>query len=199
MALGFGRGRAGAARGSDGRTSTKPLTRTRLCICRSRCLKTPTCAAWRCRLMGGPLSSPPSSPTSISCGFVLDETAFRGLPGTDLARVPFWSPDSRWIGFFADGKLKDNFRRGRCEPSPLRIGTRGGGGTWNRGRDDSLWAAATGTDFARRSSGRRLRTDDKTGGRSRSHVSGIPAGRPAFLLCRHSWRPVQARTLRRVA
>ena len=28
------------------------------------------------------------------------------LPGTEGATYPFWSPDSRRIGFFADGKLK---------------------------------------------------------------------------------------------
>jgi serine/threonine-protein kinase len=28
------------------------------------------------------------------------------LPGTDGASAPFFSPDGRWIGFFADGKLK---------------------------------------------------------------------------------------------
>ena len=28
------------------------------------------------------------------------------LPGTDNSRLPFWSPDSREIGFFADDKLK---------------------------------------------------------------------------------------------
>ena len=28
------------------------------------------------------------------------------LAGTDGASNPFWSPDSQWIGFFADGKLK---------------------------------------------------------------------------------------------
>src|SRR5262249_39714818 len=30
----------------------------------------------------------------------------REMPGTDGADFPFWSPDSRWVGFFADGKLK---------------------------------------------------------------------------------------------
>ena len=30
----------------------------------------------------------------------------RELPGTDGARMPFWSPDGRSLGFFADGKLK---------------------------------------------------------------------------------------------
>ena len=28
------------------------------------------------------------------------------LPGTEGAAAPFWSPDSRFIAFFADGKLK---------------------------------------------------------------------------------------------
>ena len=36
----------------------------------------------------------------------LDSVTFRLLAGTDGASSPFWSPDSQWIGFFADGKLK---------------------------------------------------------------------------------------------
>ena len=28
------------------------------------------------------------------------------LPGTEGAAAPFWSPDGRFLGFFADGKLK---------------------------------------------------------------------------------------------
>ncbi|HEU4365156.1 MAG TPA: hypothetical protein VFT13_06780, partial [Candidatus Krumholzibacteria bacterium] len=28
------------------------------------------------------------------------------IEGTEHAEQPFWSPDSRWIGFFADGKLR---------------------------------------------------------------------------------------------
>ena len=30
----------------------------------------------------------------------------RAIPGTDEASAPFFSPDGRWIGFFASGKLK---------------------------------------------------------------------------------------------
>ena len=30
----------------------------------------------------------------------------RPLPGTEGTTRPFWSPDSRYLGFFADGKLK---------------------------------------------------------------------------------------------
>jgi serine/threonine protein kinase len=36
----------------------------------------------------------------------LGEGTPRLLRGTDAGRYPFWSPDSRWIGFFADSKLK---------------------------------------------------------------------------------------------
>src|SRR5207244_2331242 len=36
----------------------------------------------------------------------LDALTAQPLAGTDGAGWPFWSPDSRWIGFFAQGKLK---------------------------------------------------------------------------------------------
>lgn len=36
----------------------------------------------------------------------MQEVAAHAMPGTENAQDPFWSPDSRWIGFFAGGKLK---------------------------------------------------------------------------------------------
>ncbi|HEX8812348.1 MAG TPA: protein kinase, partial [Terracidiphilus sp.] len=36
----------------------------------------------------------------------IDQVTARPLPGTEHAQLPFWSPDSRWVGFFAEGKLK---------------------------------------------------------------------------------------------
>ena len=36
----------------------------------------------------------------------LDSASARPLPGTDDASMPFWSPDSRSIGFFANNRLK---------------------------------------------------------------------------------------------
>jgi serine/threonine protein kinase/Tol biopolymer transport system component len=36
----------------------------------------------------------------------LDAVSPRLLPGTDNASLPFWSPNSRSVGFFADGQLK---------------------------------------------------------------------------------------------
>ncbi len=36
----------------------------------------------------------------------LDTGTVQALPGTEGASYPFWSPDSKWLGFFAAGKLK---------------------------------------------------------------------------------------------
>jgi serine/threonine protein kinase len=60
----------------------------------------------------------------------LNSTSSRPLAGTDSGIHPFWSPDSRSIGFFSDGKLKvididgGLVRELANAPNPL-------GGTWN--------------------------------------------------------------------
>jgi eukaryotic-like serine/threonine-protein kinase len=36
----------------------------------------------------------------------LNDTTAHQLPGTDYASFPFWSPDSRWIGFVSQGKIR---------------------------------------------------------------------------------------------
>jgi Tol biopolymer transport system component len=36
----------------------------------------------------------------------LDELESKVLTGTELASYPFWSPDSRWVGFFVPNKMK---------------------------------------------------------------------------------------------
>jgi serine/threonine-protein kinase len=43
---------------------------------------------------------------------LLDQPTAKSLFGTDGAYAPFWSPDGRAVGFFADGKLK-RIRRGQ--------------------------------------------------------------------------------------
>jgi len=56
------------------------------------------------------------------------------LDGTQGASYPFWSPDSKMIAFFADGKLK----RIEVEGGQIRIlcdAPSGRGGTWNRNGD----------------------------------------------------------------
>jgi Tol biopolymer transport system component/predicted Ser/Thr protein kinase len=61
----------------------------------------------------------------------LDALASQALPGTEGALYPFWSPDSRWIGFFADGKLKKVEVAGG-PPQTLANAPAGRGGAWSR-------------------------------------------------------------------
>jgi len=61
----------------------------------------------------------------------LDQTAARALAGTDGASAPFWAPDGRAIGFFADGNLKRiNLSDGALQV--LAGASAGRGGTWNQ-------------------------------------------------------------------
>jgi Tol biopolymer transport system component len=61
----------------------------------------------------------------------LDALVPRPLAGTEDAWLPFWSPDSRFLGFFADGKLKKIDASGG-PPQVLAPAPLGFGGTWNR-------------------------------------------------------------------
>ena len=63
----------------------------------------------------------------------LDSLTAQPLAGTEDARQPFWSPDSRFIGFFSQGKLKKVDAAGGpsqilCDASSSSLG-----GTWNQG------------------------------------------------------------------
>jgi Tol biopolymer transport system component len=61
----------------------------------------------------------------------LDSLTVQPLPGTENPSFPFWSPDSRFIGFFADGKLKKIDASGG-PPQTLCDAPLNRGGTWNR-------------------------------------------------------------------
>ncbi len=61
----------------------------------------------------------------------LDVLQSRPMPTTDDATYPFWSPDSRYIGFFAQGKLKKIAAAGGPSQS-LCDATGARGGSWNR-------------------------------------------------------------------
>ncbi len=60
----------------------------------------------------------------------LTDPAAHPIPGTENAEYPFWSPDSRWIGFFSDGKLKKVLAAG----GPVQVISEGfadfRGGSW---------------------------------------------------------------------
>ena len=59
----------------------------------------------------------------------LSDLSIRPLAGTDDGRFPFWSPDSRAIAFFADGKLKRLDLSGGI-PVTICDALNGRGGSW---------------------------------------------------------------------
>ncbi len=71
----------------------------------------------------------------------LDSLSARPLPGTKGATWPFWSPDSRFIGFFADGKLKKIDLVGSPALS-ICDATDGRSGAWNA-KGEILFAPTT--------------------------------------------------------
>ena len=60
----------------------------------------------------------------------LATTTAQPLAGTEGARLPFWSPDSRSIGFFAAGALK-RLDVGGGVAQTLSPAISGRGGTWH--------------------------------------------------------------------
>ena len=61
----------------------------------------------------------------------LGETDFKVIPGTEGAFSPFWSPDSRFIGFGAEGKLK-KVEVGGGSPRIICDAAFEGVATWNQ-------------------------------------------------------------------
>ena len=68
----------------------------------------------------------------------LDSPTAQGLPGTEGGGQPFWSPDSQFVGFFANGSLKKIAISGGppqvlTEARAVNLaGASNNGGTWNR-------------------------------------------------------------------
>jgi Tol biopolymer transport system component len=73
----------------------------------------------------------------------LDALTAQPLAGTEDAIHPFWSPDSRYIGFFAAGKLKKLDTAGG-PPLTLCDAPSGRGGTWSQ--DGVILFSPNGTD-----------------------------------------------------
>ena len=76
----------------------------------------------------------------------LDSLSPQALAGTEDASAPFWSPDSRWIAFFAQGKLKKIEASGGsprilCDAADNRSGawSRDGVILFSPGSSDSLY------------------------------------------------------------
>ena len=70
----------------------------------------------------------------------LNSLEARALPGTEDAELPFWSPDSRQVAFFGNGKLKRvNPSTGTVETIASAVAARGG--SW--GPNDTILFAPT--------------------------------------------------------
>jgi Tol biopolymer transport system component len=99
----------------------------------------------------------------------LDSGDLHTLAGTRGARQPFWSADSRFVGFFADDALKVIPAAGGPVQILCRDTGRGLGGAWN-GQGVILFASVDGP----------LRRVNANGGECRGVGTGNPAA-PAFL------------------
>lgn len=83
-----------------------------------------------------PMVSPDGSRVVFGAGgrlwvSALDQGGAQPLAGTEDAIFPFWSPDSRAIGFFADGKLKTVGATGGA-PVALGVAPSPRGGAWGK-------------------------------------------------------------------
>jgi len=106
----------------------------------------------------------------------LDASQFRPLPGTEDAQYPFWSPDSRYIGFFAQRKLK-KIPAGGGPPQTLCDVGYARGGTWNR--DGVILFGQSGGPLQQVSSAGGVATTVATseGGRAYRYPVFLPDGR----------------------
>ena len=119
----------------------------------------------------------------------LDAPEPAALAGTDGAGDPFWSPDSRFIGFFADAKLKKIDRSGGpvqilCDALAAR------GGTWNS-TGDILFGGLSAVERVSESGGK---VTELPGSPPRP-FPGVPARRTPF----PRGRGLRCRTTRRLA
>jgi hypothetical protein len=95
------------------------------------------------------------------------------LPGTEGAGGVFWSPDSRFVAFFADGKLKKVEALGGppvniCDAPDMQ------GGTWNQD-DVILFASSSGLQRVNAVGGQPMRLATPEGTKP-SHPSFLPDG-----------------------
>jgi serine/threonine protein kinase/Tol biopolymer transport system component len=107
----------------------------------------------------------------------LDSLDARLLPGTEGAEWPFWSPDSRHIGFFADRRLKRVPIGGGSPSVVAEIGAEFNGGSWNA--DGVIVFSSSGLKRVDSTGGSitSLRTDDLG---STFFPSFLPDGRHLF-------------------
>jgi Tol biopolymer transport system component len=122
----------------------------------------------------------------------LDSRVAQPLAGTESALSPFWSPDGRFLGFFAGSKLKKIEASGGPPQTLCDLRGPGLGGTWNRD-GIILFAQNPAGDLFRISSSGGAITPVTTPDMSRQEVGHVspqflPDGR-RFLFYRRSLKP----------
>jgi eukaryotic-like serine/threonine-protein kinase len=117
----------------------------------------------------------------------LDREQARPLEGTEGAIYPFWSPDSRSIGFFGGGKLKRVELAGG-PPLTLADANNGKGGAWNAAGDILFTPLHSAPLYRLAASGgevTQLTTVNPAAGEdSHRHPRFLPDGRRYFYLAR---------------
>jgi serine/threonine protein kinase/Tol biopolymer transport system component len=109
----------------------------------------------------------------------LDSLSDQALMGSEGASAPFWSPDSRFVAFFANGKLKKIDASGG---PALSLADAWGSGTW--GRDDVILltgGVGAGAPIARVAASGGMPSPvtsvDNTVGETHTYPSFLPDGR----------------------
>ncbi len=112
----------------------------------------------------------------------LGDLSARELPGTDGGTSPFWSPDGRWIGFFAGGKLNKIQIDGG--PPVVVANTPGRDGGWH---DDTILFAVPNGPIQRVAAGggAAFGGDDAPRWRNRPPDARFSARWAPFLVPRH--------------
>ena len=108
----------------------------------------------------------------------LDSVNSRVLPGTEGARRPFWSPDSRSIGFFMNSELRRVEARGGA-PQTITYLLAGTTGTW--GSDGTILFSSTASPGLRRVDAAggtvQVATTPAAGSTGHRHPLFLPGGR----------------------
>jgi Tol biopolymer transport system component len=121
----------------------------------------------------------------------LDNVAPRQVPGTENAQYPFWSPDSRRVGFFADGKLKTVQVVGDAGPPVvLCAANEMKGGSWSPG-EVIVFAGGAAAGLSRVSAGggeptALTKLDPARRENSHRHPRFLPDGRRFLYLARRA-------------
>lgn len=112
----------------------------------------------------------------------LNSVAAQPLNGTNDPSFPFWSPDSRSIGFFSSGKLKRIDVVGGGLPRTLANAEIGRGGTWSPDGTIVFRPTSTSGGGLWRRTGRGA--DEGSAGPDRPSLSAVLARRPSIpVLC----------------